>query len=85
MARPERDQMPASLNELMGKATTLERLEDLPGVLGERMPEIEFNEVGKMRLMRALKNRFGEGFRNLPGVTKILQDFDDEVRFTKIA
>lgn len=84
MARATREEQPATLNELMGKKTQMDRLEDLPEMLGEKMPEMEFNAVGRMRLMRALRNRFGEGFRNLPGVNKIIEDFDQEVRVTKL-
>lgn len=84
MARPSREEMPATLGELMGKDAQLQKLEDLPEVLGEKMPEIEFNQVGRLRLMRALRNRFGEGFRNIPGIKRVLEQFDDEVRFNSV-
>jgi len=84
MSRPDKEELPATLGELMGKKTALQSLEDLPEVLGEKMPEMEFNAVGKMRLLKALRNRFGQGFRNLPGVTKILKDFDQEVRINTV-
>lgn len=73
-----------SLNELMGKAggksSTLS-LKDLPDLLGEQMPDLPKNEVGKFRLMRALKIRFGNGFRNIPGVNGIMREFAEEVDF----
>lgn len=84
MARPNGEELPPTLNELMGKKESMERLEDLPEMLGEKMPEIEFNAVGRLRLLTALRNRFGEEFRNLPGITKILDDFDQEVRINKV-
>ncbi len=83
MARPDGEELPPTLNELMGKKANMERLEDLPEMLGEKMPEVEFNAVGRLRLLKALRNRFGEGFRNLPGISKILEDFDQEVRINK--
>lgn len=80
MARPTGEELPTTLNELMGKKASLEGLSDLPAVLGEKMPEMEFSAVGRMRLLKALRNRFGEGFRNLPGVSKVLSDFDSEMQ-----
>lgn len=71
-----------SLNELMGKAggkdLTLDHLGDL---LGERMPKLEFTPVGRLRLVTALRNRFGESYRNLPGIDNIMKEFDDHASF----
>ena len=68
----------------MGRPSEITGLRDLPSVLGEKMPEIEFNEVGRLRLMKALQNRFGQGFRNIPGVRSALSEFDEEVRLNKV-
>lgn len=84
MARPDKETLPPTLNEIMGKKSSLDKLENLPEILGEKMPEMEFNAVGRMRLLRAFRNRFGQGFRNLPNVSKILKDFDEEVSFNKV-
>lgn len=71
----------ASLGELMGKAGEKEDLglKDLPLILGEKMPDLPKNRIGKFRLVNALQQRFGPGFKNIPMVTKIMKEFDDEV------
>lgn len=71
-----------SLNELMGKAgegkLSLDKLGDL---LGERLPKLEFSPRGRMRLTEALRQRFGDNYRNLPGIGDVLKEFDEEARF----
>jgi len=76
-----------TLNELMGskggakaKAKKLS-LGDLGDLLGEKMPKLEYNAVGRMRLTNALRNRFGDGYKSLPGIEEIMKEFDDEARF----
>lgn len=70
----------ASLAEIMGKKGAQKgaslSLDDLPQLLGDALPELEFTQVGKSRLRRALQQRFGDGFRNIPGVRNILKEFD---------
>lgn len=75
-----------SLNELMGGSAEKikERkisLNDLPDLLGERMPKMEYSPVGRYRLTQALRNRFGDNYRNLPGMSEVLQEFDKEAEF----
>lgn len=71
---------PATLNEIMGNKTNGQlTMADLKDVLGESMPTIELNKVGKFRLLQALRNRFGDNYRNIPGVKNILDDFDREL------
>lgn len=76
----------SSLNELMGssgekaKAKKL-TLADLESLLGERMPKLEFSPVGRFRLTTALRNRFGDAYRNLPGIDDILHEFDKEATY----
>ena len=82
--RPDKASMPTTMNELMGRGLKLDSFSDLPAVLGEKMPEISFNSVGRLRLMTALRNRFGEGFRNIPGIKGILKQFDDEARIHSV-
>ncbi len=73
-------QKPASLNELLGKTSEGElELKDLPKILGEKMPELPYNRVGRYRLQNALKLRFGPGFRNIPGIKNLLHEFDEMV------
>lgn len=70
-----------SLNELMGSGgesfskKSLE-LHDLPSLLGEQMPKLEFHTLGRIRLIRALRNRFGNNYRSLPGIQTVLHKFD---------
>jgi hypothetical protein len=76
----------ASLNELMGsvgdKASNRKlTLNDLDSILGERKPKIEFSPVGRMRLTSALRVRFGDNWKHLPGLEDIMKEFDDEARF----
>lgn len=72
----------ASLSEIMGsdaaeKGSAGElRLEHLPEILGDAMPDMPKNAVGRYRLLRSLKARFGPNFRSLPGVTGLLKQFD---------
>lgn len=72
---------PAKLGELLGKSGEKQdlSLEDLPELLGEKLPELPMNRVGKYRLMNALKQRFGAGYRNVPMVSKILSEFEQRV------
>lgn len=67
-----------SLNELMGKHGGQLSLDNLKEVLGDAMPELPLNNVGKIRLLAALKQRFGENFMNIPGVKHIISEFDKE-------
>jgi hypothetical protein len=74
-----------SLNELMGsvaaggeKKLSLEHLHEM---LGERMPKIEFTPVGRFRLTSALRNRFGDNYRHLPGIDDIMKEFDNHADF----
>jgi len=74
----------ASLRELMGaggdKGGEL-RMADLGDILGDGMPDLPKNGVGRFRLIRALQQRFGRNFRSLPGVSGLIQEFDDDVEF----
>jgi len=76
-----------TLNEMMGErgekggAKKLS-LDDLSTILGERMPKLEFSPVGRLRLTNALRLRFGDQYRNLPGITDIIKDFDKEAAFS---
>ena len=56
-------------------------LDHLGEVLGERMPKLEFTPVGRLRLTTALRQRFGDNYKNLPGIDNILREFDKESAF----
>jgi len=72
---------PAKLGELLGSSAEKQdlSLEDLPELLGEKMPDMPLNRVGKYRLVNALKQRFGPGFRNVPMVSKIISEFEQKM------
>lgn len=69
-----------TLSELMGRDEGLS-FDNLHEVLGDRMPEIKYTPVGRLRLTTALRNRFGDNYRHLPGVEKLLKQFDEEAKF----
>ncbi len=75
----------ATLGELMGKsgagaASRGLELHDLPALLGEGMPHLEYHALGRVRLMRALRQRFGEDYRSVPGIAGVISKFDAEAR-----
>lgn len=49
----------------------------------EEMPALEPTPVGRYRLVQALKNKYGETFRNKPGVKAVLDDFDEQSSIIK--
>lgn len=74
-----------TLNELMGKhGEDFHKngvdFADLPNLVGERMPKLEFHALGRVRLVAALRDRFGENWRNMPGLSKLMQKFDDAAK-----
>lgn len=76
-----------SLSELMGTAGanaagggSLE-LRHLPQILGDSLPDLPRNSLGRYRLVTALQQRFGDNFRSLPGVSGLVEQFDREVSF----
>ena len=74
----------AGLAEIMGaRGAELGKkgiaLADLPELLGDAHPDLPKDAVGRHRLVRALKARFGPNFRALPGVADVLKEFDGVV------
>ena len=73
-----------TLAELMGKTASdrgkqgLE-LSQLGEILGDAMPELPRNQVGRHRLIRSLQQRFGRNFRSLPGVKDLVKEFDRDI------
>ena len=71
----------ASLNELRGKNGGHEiGLDDLPKLLGDNMPKLEFHALGRVRLTQALRRRFGANYRSVPGIGGLMQKFDHEAK-----
>lgn len=56
-------------------------LKDLHDLLGDRAPQMEFSPRGRLRLVTALRNRFGDNYRSLRGIEGILKEFDKEADF----
>ena len=70
----------ATLGELVGSGSSnTMSLKDLDDILGEKKSEMPYNKIGKHRLRRALQQRFGNDYRNIPGVKNIIKEFDDEI------
>ncbi len=55
-------------------------LTDLKELLGEGMPKLEFHALGRVRLMRALRQRFGDNYQSVPGIQGVIKKFDHEAR-----
>jgi hypothetical protein len=72
-----------NLNELMGEGyehRTKLTLDDLPKLLGHKMPEITFDHVGRVRLHHALQQRFGQDYQNIPHVQDLLKQHADAMK-----
>lgn len=50
-------------------------------IIGGDVPEITATPLGEFTLNRALKNKFGEGYRNNPAAKKAIEHFSKEKRF----
>lgn len=76
-----------TLAELMGSKAASGNgklsLSQLPEILGEAMPELPRNPVGRHRLIRSLQQRFGPNFRSLPGVKDLVEEFDSDIEFER--
>lgn len=78
-----------SLAELMGKDGAAHAskggltLDHLPHILGDAMPDLPRNALGRHRLVMAFTQRFGPNFRALPGVTSLMKQFDNEIETEK--
>lgn len=69
-----------TLAELMGSSASQGiSLGKLPEILGDAMPELPRNNVGRHRLIRSLQQRFGNNWRSLPGVKDLVREFDDDI------
>lgn len=78
----------ASLAELMGKVASRQgmgglALSQLPEILGDAMPDLPKNPMGRHRLVRSLQQRFGPNWRSLPGVNGLVKQFDEEINTSK--
>ena len=83
MSARERKAGRVSLAEIFGKkGGELDgaplSMDDMKELLGDNMPKVSFTQAGRLRMVRALQQRFGDNFKNIPGVNAFLKDFDDE-------
>ena len=82
MPRPEG--APPKLGEILGgKAEQMPdnpTMDNLPDMLGELAPDIEYTTAGKMKLLNLLKRRFGDNFQSIGPVKSMLKDFEDEMK-----
>jgi len=77
---------PASLGEIMGSSAQKPKmsLADLGDIIGhDKVVDLPQNRVGRHRLRKALQQRFGSGYRNIPGVKDLLDEFDDNTEFAE--
>jgi len=70
---------PGTLGEMLGSGQNKVTRENLHEVLGMKMPEIPMTDVGKVRLIHALQQRFGANFRQMPGVSDLLDGFNKDL------
>lgn len=75
----DKNSVGGTLGEVMGEGfehRSKLSLDDLPKILGPKMPHLPFDRVGKIRLVNAMHQRFGPGWQNVPGVKDIMDHFD---------
>lgn len=79
----------ASIGELFGRkgadlsgqgATPNLDMNDMKELLGDNMPKISYTQAGRLRLVRALQQRFGDSFTKINGISEFLKEFDDEMK-----
>lgn len=49
----------------------------------EEIPALEPTPLGRHRLVQALRMKYGETFRNKPGVSRLIKDFDEQTDLVK--
>lgn len=47
------------------------------------LPSLPVSEVGRNRLVKSLKYKLGESYRNMGGIKDILKSFDDELEYQR--
>jgi len=58
-------------------------LSKISPILGDKTPALNFGPVGRIRLIRALKNTFGDSFKSFPNAREALRDFDQQRGFVR--
>lgn len=65
-----------------GMKTTM-NTDPIKNVLGDKMPALTPDALGKYRLLSALKNKFGPTFRNHPDAQASIKHFEKEYNYFK--
>lgn len=55
----------------------------IKSLLGELMPVMHASPVGRMRLVNALKHKFGENYKSFEEAKKVIDHFDGESEHIK--
>lgn len=53
-------------------------------VLGDDIPELPLNKIGRFRLLQALRRKFGITYRNVGQAKKLLDYFDRQLKVFKL-
>lgn len=53
-------------------------------VLGDDIPDLPLNRVGRFRLLQALRRKFGAGFKNVGQAKRLLDIFDRQLKMSKV-
>lgn len=65
-----------------GLNPTLEGMAPIRDALDENeFPMVQYSPVGRLRLIRALRRKFGPNFRSVPQAESAMKFFDDTMEF----
>lgn len=68
------------LSKAHSRSVDLSKFNDL---VGEDMPEITPDKIGKFRVYQILRRRFGVNFKNHPAAKQVLTHFENEVKMNQ--
>ena len=57
--------------------------EPIARLLGDMMPKLDASQRSRIRLMTAMRAKYGEGFKSIPAVEDALKHFDDHREFVR--
>lgn len=71
-----------TVREMMGEEVPMKMdLSPIKEALGEDLPEIPANSLGKIRLVKLLRNKYGINYRNFAPAIRALNHFESEMRY----
>jgi hypothetical protein len=53
-------------------------------ILGDDIPDLPLNKIGRFRLLQALRRKFGANFKNVGQAKKLLDIFDRQLKISKV-